>query len=376
VSDPLGGLDPAPPPDPGPAPVQARGVPATPTTVVLLALLGAGFAAQIAIGGGIEFDELAAFQLGSLMPAAVADGDFYRLGSYAFLHGGALHLLVNAWALWVLMRPIESVLGPFAAMGIFSGAAIAGGAASLFWSRLRGELFTQAVGASGGLFGLFGAHCAIYLRVRKQLPPEARRAAARSLVANLLINLALAIGAQSKGILLDNAAHLGGFVSGMALGAIAVVPMLPARPWQRASAALFALCAFALAGMEGAAVARAVRPHPRTLRAPGAEAVVPWRVVPLEPGVAQTVDRQFEVQLTRAENPIEVPPGSKPVRLGNVDWYELRSQTSKGTPSVLLTAPGPRLVVGILCTREDCPQDVRDRLAEDVAAQARATEAP
>src|SRR3954471_3733961 len=183
-------------------------IPATPTTVLLLAVIGAGFAAQLALGRH-ESESLAAFRLGSMTAAPVWQGDWYRLGSYAFLHGGSVHLLVNAWALWALMRPTEAALGPFAALGIFSGTAIAGGAASLGWSILRANTLQSAVGASGGIFGLFGAHCAIFLRVRKYLPPAARTQTARVLVYNLVINLALAFGAVAGGIPLDNAAHVG-----------------------------------------------------------------------------------------------------------------------------------------------------------------------
>src|SRR3954469_25927936 len=242
-------------------------IPATPTTVLLLAVIGAGFAAQLALGRH-ESESLAAFRLGSMTAAAVWHGDWYRLGSYAFLHGGAVHLLVNAWALWALMRPIEAALGPFAALGIFSGTAIGGGAASFGWNLLRGHPLQSAVGASGGAFGLFGAHCAIYLRVRRYLPPQARAQAARPLLYNLLINLALAFGAVAGGLPLDNAAHAGGFLSGMALGAVASVPrLLPARRWHRTATVLFTLCAFGLAGTEGAAVARAAHPQPRVLHA-------------------------------------------------------------------------------------------------------------
>ena len=90
---------------PQPALAHAR-PPATPTTVLLLALLGAGFLAEIWVGGGLGEDPLTLFRLGSLSGAAVAAGDFWRLGSYAFLHAGPVHLLVNGYALWVLMRPI------------------------------------------------------------------------------------------------------------------------------------------------------------------------------------------------------------------------------------------------------------------------------
>jgi membrane associated rhomboid family serine protease len=308
--------------------------------------------------------------------AAVWLGDWYRLGSYAFLHGGTVHLLVNAWALWVLMRPIEAALGPLAALGIFSGTAIAGGATSLAWSTLRDMTIRSAVGASGGIFGLFGAHCAIFLRVRKYLPPEARRQAGRMLVANLLINLALAIGAVAGGLPLDNAAHVGGFLSGMALGAIAAVPtLLPPRPWHRQATIFLALCAFALAGMEGAAVARAVRPPPRVLHAEGAEAVVPWNVLEIQEGVALTVDRDVEVHLERLDEPVPPSALGAPVRIAGKEWRKLDRRNDKGVPFVELVEPASRLLVRVFCWPDDCG-DADRQLGEEIASGARATGPP
>ncbi|TMB40235.1 MAG: hypothetical protein E6J62_00285, partial [Deltaproteobacteria bacterium] len=76
TDDPLGGLRGPPAPEPGFEPQreerQRRRIPATPTTVLLLAVLGAGFAAQGYLGK--EGELLASFQLGSLMPAAVLQG--------------------------------------------------------------------------------------------------------------------------------------------------------------------------------------------------------------------------------------------------------------------------------------------------------------
>ncbi|MFL5394530.1 MAG: rhomboid family intramembrane serine protease [Myxococcales bacterium] len=380
TEDPLGGL-------PGPraseaevAPARPRRerhhrIPATPTTVLLLAVIGAGFAAQLALGRH-ESESLAAFRLGSMTAAAVWHGDWYRLGSYAFLHGGAVHLLVNAWALWALMRPIEAALGPFAALGIFSGTAIGGGAVSFAWSTFRDRTFTSAVGASGGIFGLFGAHCAIYLRMRKYLPPEARRQAARPLVANLLINVALAVGAVAGGLPLDNAAHVGGFVSGMAFGAIAAVPaLLPSRRWHRPATILFALFAFALAGMEGAAVARAARPQPRLLHGEGAEAVVPWNVLEIQEGVAATADRDVEVHLARLDQPVPGSTAGARVRLAGKEWRESDRRNDKGISFIELIEPSSRLVVRVFCWPDDCA-DADRQLAEEIASGARATRPP
>jgi membrane associated rhomboid family serine protease len=380
TEDPLGGLPGPPAPEQHTEPERfaqgPRRIPPTPTTVLLLAVLGAGFAAQVALGGA-DFDRLAAFRLGSLTPAAIADGDWYRLGSYAFLHGGAVHLLVNAWALWALMRPIEASLGPFAALGIFSGAAIAGGGASFGWSMLRGGLLVPAVGASGGIFGLFGAHCAIYLRVRKYLPVEIRRQAARPLIANLFISGAMTLGAIAGGLPLDNAAHAGGFVSGMAFGALAAVPtMLPPRPWNRFGTVLFWLCAAALASMEGAAVARAAHPSPRILQGEGVAAAVPWQILEIEHGIGVSADVEFEVQIDRLEKPPASDADAQPVRIGTVQWRKRRAVDGKGIEYVDLVQPDSQLLVRVACLRTPCAEDKRDALAEEVASHARTTGPP
>ena len=327
------------------------------------------FLIEVWLGRGLGPDPVALFRLGSLSAAAVRDGDFWRLGSYAFLHAGPIHLLVNAYALWILMRPIESLFGPAVALGLFAATAIAGGGASIAAAALRHSPWQQAVGASGGIFGLFGAHVALYWRLRHRLAPEARRAAARTLMINLLINLALAVGAQAANFPLDNAAHAGGFLSGILLGLVAPSHVLPGRPWGKPALYFLVAASFALAGMEGAAMARAVRPHERTLRAPGMVAQVPWTLVPGEGGIAIAVAGE---KIAIARRP-RASDGGRPVVLGARTWFEHRVEDSDGAALTVLTSPedGDELVVQSRCDDERCTDARRDGLAEQVAASAR-----
>jgi len=372
--DPLGGLPHAAestPEDARSAQVraaEARHRPPAPTTVALLALLGILFLAETWLGRGLDPDPVALFRLGSLSAAAVQDGDWWRLGSYAFLHAGPLHLLFNAYALWILMRPIEGLFGPVVALGLFAATAIAGGGASIVASTLRHAPWQQAVGASGGIFGLFGAHVALYWRLRHRLAPDARKAAGRTLLFNLLINLALAIGAQAANFPLDNAAHAGGFLSGILLGLLAPSQVLPPRPWGRFALVVLVGASFALAGMEGAAIARAVNPHSRTLRAEGVEALVPWDLVPGLNGQARAPEG-VDVALRRLEGKLG---GGHEVALGGRTWSKLTTTDPAGNPTVVLTAPDgdARLYVQAWCYDEDCNDAKRDALAEQVAAQA------
>jgi membrane associated rhomboid family serine protease len=375
--DPLGGL----PQQAGSAPEDARSArvraaeerqrPPAPTTIALLVLLGILFLAEVWLSRGLDPDPVILFRLGSLSADAVRDGDWWRLGSYAFLHGGPLHLLFNAYALWILMRPIEGLFGPAVALGLFAATAVAGGEASIAASTLRHSPWQQAVGASGGIFGLFGAHIALYWRLRHRIAPEARRAASRTLLFNLLINLALAIGAQAANVHLDNAAHAGGFFSGIVLGLLAPSPVLQERPWDRFVLYLLVGASFALAAMEGAAIARAVNPHPRTLRADRVEATVPFHLVPGTAGHALSAGG-VDLVLRRVEGTIDIERGHE-VSLGGRSWSKTVTTDPGGTPTVVLTAQdGPaRLIVQAWCYDDDCTDAKRDAVAEEVAAKVR-----
>jgi membrane associated rhomboid family serine protease len=374
VSDPLGGLS---EPEPRPARRPAQRPPASPTTGLLLVLLFIAFGAEATMGG-IE-DPVALFRLGSLYGPAVRDGDFWRIGSYAFLHIGVLHFALNGWALWVLMRPVESTFGAVAAMGIFAATAMAGGGASLAWAAYRQEIFVQAAGASGGIFGLFGATGALFFRLRHRLAPEAVRGAGRTLVLNLLINVALAVGAVAAGFPLDNAAHAGGFASGIALGLLAPLPPLERRPWERPILWALALASFALAAMEGIAVARAVRPHARVLRASGVESVVPWFVVPVGNGGAVSPGEiGYRIVLQRERGEMEKSGQGKLLRLGDRAWYEVRDTAVNGVDFVSLSAPlgDEHLLVEASCVGSKCTPAERDDIAEQVAANVRITRPP
>jgi len=376
--DPLGGLGHAPDSPRPEAPVprapqqRERQQPQTaPTTLVLLSVLGAMFLAEVSVGGKLGGDSLALFRLGALSPAAVLDGDWWRLGSYAFLHAGPVHLLVNAYALWILMRPLEGMFGAASALGIFSATAIAGGAASIASTLLfRHSPWQLAVGASGGIFGLFGAHVALYWRLRPRLTPEARRGAGRTLAFNLLINLALALGAAAVGFPLDNAAHAGGFLAGILFGLIAPSHVLPPRAWTRPALYFLVAASFALAAMEGAAVARAVHPSARTLRNLNVEASIPWSLVPGGDGHARSVEG-YDVYIGRFEGSLA---GGHPVALANGTWTEFAVQNADGVEIRVLTGRDrdPDLLVQAWCSDPDCATEERDRLAEAVASSAHA----
>jgi hypothetical protein len=190
-------------------------------------------------------------------------------------------------------------------------------------------------------------------------------------VFNLLVNLALAFGAAAVGFPLDNAAHAGGFLSGILLGLVAPSHILPARPWKRPALYFLVAASFVLAAMEGAAVARAVHPQTRTLRSEGIEASVPWSLVPGGDGHARSV-AGYDVYVGRLEGSLA---GGHPVALANGTWTQFSVQNAEGVDIRVLTRrhPGSDLVVQAWCSVPECATEERDRIAEEVAASARPT---
>jgi membrane associated rhomboid family serine protease len=365
VIDPLGGISEPAPPEAEPEP-QRTTRPPRPTTWALLLMIAVGFLAEALVGRDPAVEStVALFRLGALYGPAVRDGDFWRIGSYALLHIGWVHLLVNAYALWILAPQLELTYGSNVTLGLFSATALAGGAASAIWGFHTGNAHLAA-GASGGIFGLFGATVALYLRVRKGLPEPVRRSIVRAIAINLLINLAIAFKAP-----VDNAAHLGGLISGVLLGLVA--PLLRGERlwWHGAARIALVVSALALASMEGAAVARAVKPRPRTLRGPGVEAQVPWLLVPVQPGVAG-LPGVAEAHLRREERPLRIAPGEDAVRIGERTWLRRRASEDGGEQAVYEAADGKgTLIIEFLCWDAVCRGAAGDAMVAQVARTAR-----
>ena len=137
----------------------------------------------------------------SVWGPAIREGQYYRLLTGIFLHGGILHLLFNCYALYVIGAQVENFLGRIKFIIIYLVSGITG---ALF-SVIFGGNFAS-IGASGAIFGLLGAlvyfgyHYRVYLGtvIKSQIIP--------------LIVLNLLLGFCVSGI--DNFAHVGGLIGG------------------------------------------------------------------------------------------------------------------------------------------------------------------
>lgn len=174
-------------------------------TWILLAIILVVFAAETLAGGSTNIEVLV--RMGAKVTPLIADGEYWRLLTSMFLHIGIMHLAFNAYALVILGTELERLYGPgrFLAIYLFSG--LFGSLASYAFND------SLAAGASGAIFGLIGALAAFFLAHRERLGSYGR-----SRLANIafLVAINLFFGFTQPGI--DNLAHIGGLLSGLALG--------------------------------------------------------------------------------------------------------------------------------------------------------------
>jgi membrane associated rhomboid family serine protease/Flp pilus assembly protein TadD len=165
-------------------------------------------------------------------------GQWWRLLTYMFLHGGLMHIAFNMWCLWDLGALCESLYGRWAFGAIYLITGIGAGIASVGWNP-----HVLSVGASGAIFGLAGALIASFYLGEFSLPRAALSGTLRSLL--FFAGFNLFFGGLFQGI--DNACHIGGLVTGLILGAlIARVAPDHDKPLRRAG--VLCVVALALAG--------------------------------------------------------------------------------------------------------------------------------
>jgi rhomboid protease GluP len=184
----------------------------TPVTLALVAINVGVFALMLVRGAGLWHGSTE-IQLawGANFAPATQDGEWWRLLTAMFLHFGLVHLALNAWALWDAGRLVERLYGSLRFAGLYLGAGLTGNLVSLVVQGNR----AVSGGASGAIFGVFGALLVCLARERRAI--EAREFRWLFGGAAVFTAASLALGFLIPGI--DNAAHLGGFVSGGLLGA-------------------------------------------------------------------------------------------------------------------------------------------------------------
>lgn len=166
--------------------------------------------------GLISFEAVDLLRWGGNFRPYTIVGEWWRLLTSMFVHGGILHLLMNMVGLVFVSVFLEPLLGRarFALLYLLTG--LAGSLASVLWYPA-----IVSIGASGAIFGLYGVFLALLLA--RVFPPELSKAFLVSTLVFVGYNLLMGL---SGGI--DNAAHIGGLVSGLLAG-FCVYPFLRQR---------------------------------------------------------------------------------------------------------------------------------------------------
>ena len=196
----------------------------------LIAVNVAAFAATaIQAGSIVENERSTIFVDGTLVPAFVSAGEWWRLITSGFLHFGnyggfgPVHLLFNMFALWVIGRDLEVALGRGRFLAVYLLALLGGSTAVMLFGDAGGGV----AGASGAVYGLFGGIAVVVFKARLNPTPVL------SLIA---INIILSVTLPGISLL----GHVGGLVAG-ALATAAMVYAPPARKNQIQLAACVAL---------------------------------------------------------------------------------------------------------------------------------------
>ena len=215
------------------------------TSIILLVNLGlyaatALYSMRSGNGGWTDIDGLTLFQFGAKYRAAIFGGQWWRLVTAGYLHGGLLHILMNSWVLFDLGAQVEQTYGARRLLVIYFAATVCGFAASTWWSP------GLSVGASAGILGLIGAMIALGTRYPTSLGLAIRGQYIRWVIYMLLFGLL-------PGFRIDNAAHIGGLAAGFGCAYLAGLPSMrdttTERLWRIAAYAVVALTAFCFVQM-------------------------------------------------------------------------------------------------------------------------------
>jgi len=166
---------------------------------VSIALIGINVVAfLIQIAAGDRTSDI--YQYGAMQGNIVADGDYWRLFTAAFLHAGILHIAFNMYALYLFGPFVERALGTARFVIAYVTMAVAS-SVFVYWLT---EPQIVTIGASGAVFGLFGLALVLLIRTGQDV---------RGLLVLLAINAFISLQGN-----ISWQGHLGGFVTGALLG--------------------------------------------------------------------------------------------------------------------------------------------------------------
>ncbi len=183
-----------------------------PVTLAVLVLLAAIFVVEVRVGALASKESIIA--MGALARERVVAGEYWRLLTAPWLHGGTEHLVGNGIALYILGMVCEAAFGRAQLVVLYVLSGLAGSLVSILVS------VGPSVGASGAIFGLQGAAIVLLRRERERLLVRDRRVGFV-----LLIWAIYTIAGGLTDPFIDNGAHIGGALGG-ALIALRLRPVV------------------------------------------------------------------------------------------------------------------------------------------------------
>jgi membrane associated rhomboid family serine protease len=153
---------------------------------------------------------------GALVPGMVIRGEWFRLVTPIFLHVDLLHLAANSWAIYALFPHAQTAIGTARSIGLYLVGGIVASLTSLTWKCIQApdldlettiSLLPPAAGASGAVFAIFGLLLGLVWSRRDASGTAVRNQLVFWLLINVVIGLSVPV--------IDNAAHFGGFVTGL-----------------------------------------------------------------------------------------------------------------------------------------------------------------
>jgi rhomboid protease GluP len=207
------------------------------TTVMILLVNTALFIATVIVsmqkgkdGAIYDIDGYTLFDFGAKLGRFILAGQWWRLVTAGFLHGGLLHILMNSWVLFDLGAQVEEIYGSARLLVFYFVATVFGFLASTLWNPNG-----LSVGASAGVFGLIGAMIALGVRSNTSMGSAIRGLYIRWAIYGLLFGLL-------PGLRVDNAAHIGGLVAGFAVAFLAQEQRDPMHPREKVWKAAAGIC--------------------------------------------------------------------------------------------------------------------------------------
>lgn len=273
-------------------------------------------------------------------------GEWWRLLTCVFVHGGIIHIAFNMWCLWNLGALSESLYGRWTYAVIYLICGVGASLASVAWHP-----GAPSVGASGAIFGLAGALIAAFKLGEFSVPRSALSGTLRSLAMFVVYNLIFgaAIGTT------DNAAHVGGLVTGLILGAL-IALIAPQHNHDGRRFFIFLLMIFALTG--------------------GAVELAHSHGLPLRLGRANFFDdRQPDHAIASLERIVKQRPDFVPAHFDLAQAYFNQgeyAQAETQAEDVLKLQPqhsGARSLLGMVYLNRNRPQDAKDSFTQLLAQE-------